>query len=76
MDKFKLKLDPFITDTRLTVCFTDNCVKHDNREYNCGLKTIKMGKNGLCHNFVDRDKNKITNTEEEALRNFGLKVNK
>jgi len=53
MDKMKIKVDPFFTDTRINFCMAD-CV-HANRNGQCQLKNTYINIKGICSSYTKRE---------------------
>jgi len=50
-----IKVDPFLTDTRLLECKMINCKFYSEDSYNCNLKRITLDKDGVCLNREDKN---------------------
>jgi hypothetical protein len=63
--KLKLRVDSFLTNTRIKLCPASRCLNHEASksfgqgwEYQCALKEVELGNDGQCiyYNLEDREK--------------------
>lgn len=47
--KVMVSVDPFITATRIRICFASSCINNVNRE--CRFKEVKIRDNGECGSY-------------------------
>jgi len=47
--EINLSVDPFITNTRIKVCFAENCINNINRQ--CRYKEVKIRDDGSCGSY-------------------------
>ena len=51
----EIKVDRFLTDTRVVVCMNRNCIHMQKDAFLCQFKEIELNENGMCSLKDDGD---------------------